>query len=408
MKYLIAVYRCTTNRVGSAQRNKKEVSSERTAGVSGQPFAPPAYGGSGEFGAMYDNGNVGRMGWDDPTGGMMDQGMTQFGMQGMGPVTGQLKGPFMGGYIGCGPMGFGFPRGGGQFGTMGPGPRFTRGYGRGYQKNAIKSRGFAQQLRKPSYRQSGDIRHTPHLPHTDTTEDSGNEAYTGMLGKRGHNSTKLTPKYSALPPPGHDQWNRIQGRQNCGTEKGVDTSIAHIQGVGANFRADKRGVKVCINWKRGMCKFGDRCIYNHGEAGIKKQLQAVVDSNISPLEKDLVGYRIASSNNRVERGGKGGGLIAGPDGKMVWTDGNPPPPPEHDKPPEKSRKLGKSSQSSPRLTPHVTESSTADWYNCGPAKLALKTTDREAIAKSIEEAKKVMPNMETDFTQVARKKTKWD
>ena len=214
----------------------------------------------------------------------------------------------------------GFQKHRGRFGTMNQSPRFARGgYGRGYQKHGNRG-GFGQQTRKPSHTQSGVLIRPD-------KSDTGNEAYTGMLGKRGPNSSKMTPKYSALPPPGHNQWDRIE----------VDTSIAHIQGVGANFRADKRGVKVCINWKRGSCKFGDRCIYNHGEPGPRSLLQAAVDSNISPLEKDLVGYRIASNQNIV-----GGGLIAEVDGKMVWTDGDPPPPPEHDKPPEKSRKLGKS------------------------------------------------------------------
>eukprot|EP00092_Neocalanus_flemingeri_P019769 GFUD01021409.1.p1 GENE.GFUD01021409.1~~GFUD01021409.1.p1 ORF type:complete len:816 (+),score=239.01 GFUD01021409.1:110-2557(+) len=393
LKYLIAVYRCTTNRVGSAQRNKQEMASEKAnAGEPGQPFAPPVYGGSGEFGAMYDNGNVGRMGWEDPTWGMMDQRDEQYGMQhnmqGMGHPGGQFVGPYMGG----GPTGFGFPRGGGRSGNMGQGPRFARGYGRGYQKPAFNRGGFGQQIRKPFHRQSGEIIQ-PNRP-----EDSGNEAYTGMLGKRGYNSTKLTPKYSALPPPGHDQWNKIPSRV-----PGVDTSIAHIQGVGANFRADKRGVKVCINWKRGMCKFGDRCIYNHGE--IKNQLQAAVDSNISPLEKDLVGYRIASSQKRPA--GEGG-LIAGPDGKMVWTDVNPPPPPDQEKSSPVLSILPSPSPSTTMETTKGSDDSTADWYNCGSAELALKTTDREAITKSIQEAKKVMSNMETDFTKVAKKKSKWD
>merc|ERR1711892_1348543 len=230
-------------------------------------------------------------------------------------------------------------------------------------------------MRKPSYQQSGEI------IRPDRPEEAGNEAYTGMLGKRGQvgqNSNKMAPKYSALPPPGHDQWNKIPGRAS----QGVDTSIAHIQGVGANFRADKRGVKVCINWKRGMCKFGDRCIYNHGDPGMKNQMQAMVDSNISPLEKDLVGYRIASGQTD-------------PDAKMVRAEGNHPPPSDQDMdhPPEKTRKL---------------DSSTADWYNCGSAELPLKITDREAITKSITEAKKVMSNIETDFTKVAQKKSKWD
>ena len=42
-----------------------------------------------------------------------------------------------------------------------------------------------------------------------------------------------------------------------------------------------------------MCKLGDRCNYTHGDPQQMK-LQKLVDANISPLEKDLSGYRIAS------------------------------------------------------------------------------------------------------------------
>ena len=86
------------------------------------------------------------------------------------------------------------------------------------------------QNRKPNYQEKGEI------IRPENTEDVGNEAYSGKLGKRGQfgqNTSKMAPKYSALPPPGHDQWNKIS----------VDSSIAHIQGVGANFKADKSPYK---------------------------------------------------------------------------------------------------------------------------------------------------------------------
>merc|ERR1711892_1417963 len=68
-------------------------------------------------------------------------------------------------------------------------------------------------MRKPSYQQPGEI------IRPDRPEDAGNEAYTGMLGKRGQVGQNS---------------NKMAGRPS----QGVDTSIAHIQGVGANFRAD--------------------------------------------------------------------------------------------------------------------------------------------------------------------------
>ena len=45
--------------------------------------------------------------------------------------------------------------------------------------------------------------------------EEGNEAYTGMVGKKGlGESGKTKPRYAALPPPGHDQWNNIAGNEN--------------------------------------------------------------------------------------------------------------------------------------------------------------------------------------------------
>jgi len=170
---------------------------------------------------------------------------------------------------------------------------------------------------------------------------------------------------------------------------------------------------VCISWKRGNCAHGDRCIYNHCEPGQtgKNRLQAAVDANISPLEKDLVGYRIASfikDDGGTEASDSGEGFIPASDGKMKWQesgdkiklDKNPEITrlKQHVEvlgipPPEKARKL---------------ESDTTDWYNSGTSELDLKSTDRDAIMKSIQDAKKVMPDCETDFTKVPKRKSKWD
>ena len=122
-------------------------------------------------------------------------------------------------------------------------------------------------------------------------DDSGNAAYTGKIGKTGFSAKnkKETAKYAALPPPGHSQWNQISGNENFK----IDNSMANLKPVGANFKANKSGVRVCIPWKRGMCKLGDRCNYTHGDPQQMK-LQNLVDANISPLEKDLSGYRIAA------------------------------------------------------------------------------------------------------------------
>ena len=122
-------------------------------------------------------------------------------------------------------------------------------------------------------------------------EEEVQEAYTGKVGKTGFSekNKKETARYAALPPPGHSQWNKISGNENFK----IDNSMANLRPVGANFKANKAGVRVCIPWKRGMCKLGDRCNYTHGDPQQSK-LQALVDAQVSPLEKDLSGYRIAA------------------------------------------------------------------------------------------------------------------
>ena len=79
-------------------------------------------------------------------------------------------------------------------------------------------------------------------------------------------SAKLAPKFSALPPPGHNQWDKIAGNEN-------GTPV--------------RGGAVAPQ--------------------SKGPLQTGVDQNsTSPLERDLMGYRTAaaSSASQAEGGSK--------------------------------------------------------------------------------------------------------
>ena len=156
----------------------------------------------------------------------------------------------------------------------------------------------------------------------DVEDDEGNKAYNAKIGKTGFNSKKEAAKFAALPPPGHSQWNNISGNENFK----IDNSMANLKPVGANFKANKSGVRVCIPWKRGMCKLGDRCNYTHGDPQQMK-LQALVDKNISPLEKDLSGYRIAADVARSQ-GGTAGGQSGGGDSQG---------PPGHNKSPDKGK-----------------------------------------------------------------------
>ena len=64
-----------------------------------------------------------------------------------------------------------------------------------------------------------------------------------------------------------------------------------LKPVGFNFKSDKRGVRVCIPFKRGMCNLGDRCCYSHDEPGHQKNnFQVAVDQGISPLEVKFSPY----------------------------------------------------------------------------------------------------------------------
>ena len=55
----------------------------------------------------------------------------------------------------------------------------------------------------------------------------------------------------------------------------------------------------------------------------------------------------------------------------------------------------------------VGESVGDDWFSEGASEVAMRSTDKDAIVKSIQTAKLQLGGMETDFTQV-KKKSKWD
>jgi len=212
----------------------------------------------------------------------------------------------------------------------------------------------------------------------DASGEDGNQAYTGMLGKSGYSSknNKVVRKFAALPPPGHEQWDMIPGNENLYDEgieneciiEGIDTSIAHIPAVGQNFKPDKRGVKVCNMWKRGMCNFGDRCIYNHGEVLHKPKFQDVVDANIAPDERDKFGYRIAKQH-------------AVHVGSAIVPQVS-----------DQQRKLD----------------DTTDWYSSDSKEVNLKSEDMNVIKQSIEKARDVVGMLETDFTAQPKKKSRWN
>ena len=55
----------------------------------------------------------------------------------------------------------------------------------------------------------------------------------------------------------------------------------------------------------------------------------------------------------------------------------------------------------------VEESVSDDWFSPDTTEVKMRSTDKDALVKSIQSAKLQLGGMETDFTQV-KKKTKWD
>ena len=229
--YLLTVYRSTIK----AKAGPKP----------GGAFAPPMGGAGaagGQFGGMYSTGNAPKLGWEDPNappgqpgphmvpgwGGGPPQGWGGpgqgwggqghgwgggWGGQGWGRGGG---GQGWGGRGGGGGQGWGGRGGGGQGwgnqrwdGSRGGG-RGGWGGGEGDQQPRV-GRGaklLTTDKRVEKYEGTGEVI----MP--DEGEE-GNEAYTGMVGKKGlGESGKTKPRYAALPPPGHDQWNNISGNEN--------------------------------------------------------------------------------------------------------------------------------------------------------------------------------------------------
>ena len=329
-RYVIAVMRCPD--LLQQQQQDKPPSlldlnvDEPPAPGPAQPFKPPEANnsGSGSFGGMYSEGTGFKAGWEDPYSSAeqfgprmgWDQGPRGGGGPHYGFGRGGFGGPHMGGGYGPGPgMGWG---GGGY----GPGPMGGGGFGGGHRMRGNNYNNYNNHQGFGGRGGGGGPRMRPPIPGNvpgpsnpeaagmkkkitaekklekysggeivmpEGEEGDSNAAYTGKIGKTGFNSKKETAKYAALPPPGHSQWNNISGNENFK----IDNSMANLRPVGANFKANKAGVRVCIPWKRGMCKLGDRCNYTHGDPQQSK-LQALVDAQVSPLEKDLSGYRIAA------------------------------------------------------------------------------------------------------------------
>ena len=388
LKYLISVYRC----VDQLSSGPPSLLTMNLEPVAGAPYKPPNHNGGG-FGGLYSEGARGgfksgwedpfapKMGWDDPT-------QPQFGFgRGGGGYQGYPRGGHMG-YGGFGPM-----RGFGGFGGhMGNRMRWNSpGGNQGHFAPAPSDPGAVGLKRKITAEKKLEKYSGGEVIMPESEEDV-QEAYTGKVGKTGFSekNKKETARYAALPPPGHSQWNKISGNENFK----IDNSMANLKPVGANFKANKTGVRVCIPWKRGMCKLGDRCNYNHGDPQQTK-LQSLVDANISPLERDLSGYRIAADNKPQTDGLTGAGAAGGTGASLH---------------PANSREKGKTP--SPfsafvKLFVFVEESVNEDWFSQGTSEVKMRSADKDAILKSIQTAKFKMEGMETDFTQV-KKKSKWD
>jgi len=409
IKYLISVYRCSTGNRPQPRQTKSQ---------SPKAFPPPAasstplqddYDGQEEAESFASVGYVQpvhpvepmasqywapTMPVRQPMGAPMGYGMRGGGYGFNGQRFGAMNPSMFRG-------GFGHQSGGGFGHQSGGGFGHQRGGGFGHQRGGAFGH---QRMGFPPHknwgggsRGVGGRRHPPATaPISNSDGDEGNIAYSGKLGKRSLTSKKMKPKFSALPPPGHHQWNNIPGNENLDNPEeeedfilpGIDNTRAHIPAVGQGFKADKTGAKVCINWKRGFCNFGDRCIYLHYEPGTRSQVQAALDAAIPPNERDMVGYR----TRPVDQHQHGGGLVARQDGSMEFAEGPVPPPPDREKPPSR-----------------VLEDDTSAWYNeSGSSAVSLKVVDREAICRSIQAAKKSTESFETDFTNVPKKTLRMD
>ena len=152
-------------------------------------------------------------------------------------------------------------------------------------------------------------------------------------------SAKLAPKFSALPPPGHNQWDNIAGNEN-GTPVRGGTSAPQSQGP----------LQTKIN-----------------------------QGSISPLERDLVGYRTAAASNSDSQAAEGSNRAE----PATVRFPNP-----------LSSPLGGPSK------PAVSE----DWYSEAGSGSSL---GQVVHVPSVHQPKRLLGACETDFTKVAKKKTNW-
>ena len=223
---------------------------------------------------MYNEGSGFKAGWEDPYSNAEQfgprMGWDQGPRGGFGFGRGGFGGPHMGGGYGPGPgMGWG---GGGY----GPGP-MGGGFGGGHRmrgnnyNNYNNHQGFGGRgggggpmmmslipgnVPGPSNPEAAGMKKKitaekklekysgGEIVMPEGEEGDSNAAYTGKIGKTGFNSKKETAKYAALPPPEHSEWNNIFGNENSK----IDSSMANLRPVGANFKANKAGVRVCIPW----------------------------------------------------------------------------------------------------------------------------------------------------------------
>lgn len=141
----------------------------------------------------------------------------------MGWGEGEGAPPGHGAEFSANPLGNPFaPRGGGSFSHPGYRPMGLMGPGEFYpSQRGGRGRGRGRGGRRPAPVDPGEVL----LPAED---EGGNTAYTGALGRRGtieQESKKLAPKFAALPPPGHTQWNNIEGQENGTPVRGSSSNM---------------------------------------------------------------------------------------------------------------------------------------------------------------------------------------
>eukprot|EP01023_Acetabularia_acetabulum_P064903 TRINITY_DN8525_c0_g1_i2.p2 TRINITY_DN8525_c0_g1~~TRINITY_DN8525_c0_g1_i2.p2 ORF type:complete len:280 (+),score=69.95 TRINITY_DN8525_c0_g1_i2:255-1094(+) len=76
---------------------------------------------------------------------------------------------------------------------------------------------------------------------------------------------------------GYDSHRQGRGRQGSGLDRGQeDMAASRGGGRGMGFRGtpENSKTKMCMRWKNGDCRFGDRCNFAHGEAELRRSQAA--------------------------------------------------------------------------------------------------------------------------------------